>query len=65
MILRETIYFNRQPIGMIRMDSKSGEIDFSPLKGKSPLSDQSWDSVDELKLAVIKAYSYKEEGPPK
>ena len=56
MILAETLYIDRQPIGIVRQDSHSGQIVFSPLEGKSPLPQRRWRSVDELKRAVIRAY---------
>ena len=56
MILAETIFLEGVPVGMLRQDSNSGQINFSPIKGKSPLSDQSWSSVDELKAAITAAY---------
>ncbi len=59
MILAESIFFDQQPVGVIRQDSDSGRIDFSPLRGKSPLPVRSWDSVDQLKRALIKTYQKK------
>lgn len=63
MILTETIFFKGAPIGAVRQCSFTGQIDFSPLKGKSLLADRSWDSVDQLKQAVIKAYSKTKKTP--
>jgi hypothetical protein len=37
MILSETIYIDRQPVGVVRHDSYTGQIKFSPIQGKSPL----------------------------
>ena len=64
MILAETIYVNRQPVGMIRQDSLSGQIGFSPFEGKSSLPQRRWKDVDELKRAVAATYSQsaKDEG---
>ena len=64
MILAETIFLEGVPVGMLRQDSNSGQINFSPIKGKSPSSDQSWSSVDELRAAVTATYSesVKDEG---
>ena len=62
MILSKTFFVDRQPVGMIREDSDTGQVDFSPLKGKSPLPQRQWGDVDELKLAVIAAYQKK--NPP-
>ncbi len=64
MILAETLFIDSQPIGMVRQDSNTGQFNFSPLKGKSPVPDRSWDSVAELKSAVIQAYSHNKDGPP-
>lgn len=63
MIVSETIFVNRQPVGMVRQDSNSGQIDFSPLNGKSLLPQKRWRDMDELKRAIFAAYSYNEDGP--
>ena len=63
MILAESIFVNHQPVGIARMDSNTGQFSFSPLRGKSPLSDKQWRNVDELKQAVIRAYSQTKESP--
>lgn len=63
MILTETIFFKGAPIGVVRQCSLTEQINFSPLKGKSQLTDRSWDSVDQLKQAVIKTYSKKKKTP--
>ena len=62
MILAETIFVNQQPVGMLREDSNSGQIGFSPLKGKSLLPQKRWRDVDELKQAVIQAYQKESPG---
>lgn len=62
MILTETIFVGNAPVGVIRMDTISKQIAFSPIKGKSPLPDREWASVDELKEAVIG--EYENENPP-
>ena len=63
MILSKTIFINCQPVGMVRQDSNSGQIDFSPLNGKSLLPQKRWRDMDELKRAIFAAYSYNEDGP--
>lgn len=63
MTLTETIFFKGAPIGVVRQGSFTGQIDFTPLNGKSRLTDRSWDSVDQLKQAVIKAYSKTKKTP--
>ena len=63
MILAETIFVDRQPVGIVRQDSNTQQIDFSPLKGKSLVTDRSWESIDDLKLAVFAAYSHNKDGP--
>ena len=63
MILAETIFVNQQPVGVVRQDSDSGLIDFSPTDGKSLIQDRNWSNVDELRAAVQKAYSHKEKSP--
>ena len=56
MILVETIFIADAPVGVIRMDTFSKQIAFSPIKGKSRLPDREWTSVDEIKAAVIREY---------
>ena len=63
MILAETIYVDRQPIGMVREDSNTGQLDFSPHEGKSLLPQRQWRDIDELKAAVIKAYAKTKKTP--
>lgn len=62
MILSETLYIDRQPVGMIRQNSNTGQISFSPTDKKSLIQARNWSSIDELKAAVSAAYSHKEEG---
>jgi hypothetical protein len=63
-ILTETIFLGGVPMGVVRQDTNTRQIDFSPLKGKSPLPKRRWSSVDELTAAVIATYSRKEKSPP-
>ena len=65
MILAETIFLEGAPIGVVRQDSNSGLIDFSPIDGKSPLPQRQWKDVDELKLSVTESYRQKSKGSPK
>jgi hypothetical protein len=62
MILNETMYVNRQPVGVVRRDSNSKQIAFSPISGKSLLPVKEWASIDELKKAVRAAYSEQDHG---
>ena len=56
MILSETIFIDRQPVGVVRHDSHTGQVKFSTIQGKSPLPEKRWRSVDELKQALFRAY---------
>ena len=56
MILRETIFVAGQPVGVVCQDDYSGEVAFTPIKGKSRLLEREWTSVDEIKAAVIREY---------
>ena len=62
MILRETIFIDGTPLGVIRRDDYSGEIAFSPHNPPSKLPLREWKSVDELRAAVLEAYT--NENPP-
>ena len=59
MILSETIFINRQPVGVVRHDSNTGQVKFAPIKGTSPLPEKQWRDVDELKQALFQAYREK------
>ena len=59
----ESVHVAGKPVGMIHQDSNTGQFSFSPIRGKSPLSDKQWRNVDELKQAVIRAYSQTKESP--
>ena len=56
MILSETIFIDRQPVGVACHDSLTGQVKFSPIQGKSPLPKKQWRDVDELKQALLRAY---------
>ncbi len=58
-LLAEILRIDRRPVGMIRQDSNSKQIGFSPLRGKLQLPQRRWGHVDELKQAVIQAYQKK------
>ena len=56
MILTETIFLGGAPVGVVLQDTNTRQIAFSPIKGQSPLSAKDWESMDELKVAVLNAY---------
>jgi len=57
MILSETIFIERQPVGVVHHDSYTGQVKFSPTQGTSPLPDKRWRDVDKLKQALFRAYA--------
>ena len=57
MILSETIFIDRQPVGVVCQDSHTGDVKFAPIKGTSPLPEKQWRDVDELKQALYRAYA--------
>lgn len=63
MKLTESLYVDGQPVGMIIQHSQSGAIAFIPKEGIEPLPKRTWRSVDELKAAVIRAYTTKTNRP--
>lgn len=65
MILAETIFVGGAPVGVVRQDTNSRQIVFFPIDGKSPLPNRPWKSVDELRAAVVAAFSKpeKDESP--
>ena len=54
--MTETIYINGEPVGVVRRCNKSNQVAFSPNSPPSKLPDRDWDSIDQLKAAVTKAY---------
>lgn len=63
MILAETIFVSSKPVGVIRQNTNTQQIAFSPIKGQSRLPEREWSSIDDLKAAVIREYT--KENPPK
>jgi hypothetical protein len=61
MHLTETIFIDDKPIGVVRQDSNTREIAFSPIEGQSRLPEREWASIDELKAAVIREYKNENE----
>ena len=59
----ESVHVAGKPVGMIHQDSNTGQLDFSPHEGKSLLPQRQWRDIDELKAAVIKAYSKTKKTP--
>ena len=57
MFLTETIYIKGKPIGVVRRDTTTRLIAFSPNQGHSKLPEREWASIDELKAAVMVAYT--------
>ena len=57
MILAETIFVSSKPVGVVRQDTLTRLIAFSPITGRSRLRDREWTSVDEIKEAVIREYA--------
>lgn len=56
MIVSETIYVDGEPIGVIRQDITTKQIDFSPIKSPSKLPQCDWRGVDQLRVAIDAAY---------
>ena len=56
MILTETIFVASKPVGVVRQDTLTRLVAFSPINGRSRLLDREWESIDELKAAVIREY---------
>jgi hypothetical protein len=62
MKLCESFYVDGRAVGMIVQDSLSLAIAFVPKEGIEALPKRAWRTVDELKAAVIHAYT--NENPP-
>lgn len=65
MMLSETIHVAGKPVGRMIVNTNSHEIAFQAAESPSLLPDKEWDSVDQLKQAVIDTYSHNRDGPLK
>ncbi len=63
MILAETIFVDQRPVGVVRRDSTTRQVAFSPTDGRSLLPERQWRDIDEMKAAVIKAYAKTKKTP--
>ena len=57
MLTSETIYVDGVPVGRIVIETQSQEIAFLPTISPSKLPTQDFSSLDDLRNAVISAYS--------
>ena len=60
MITSESVFADGVPVGRIVIDTNSQEIAFLPTVTPSKLPMRDWESLDELRNAVITAYQYKD-----
>ena len=63
MKITETIHVEGKPVGHLIVNTNSHEIEFQPAEATSLLPDQEWGSVDELRVAVVNAYSKTTKAP--
>ena len=56
MIITETIAVDGSPVGRLIQDTNSQEIAFLPRITPSPAPDRDWESIDQLRSAIITAY---------
>ncbi len=57
----ETIIVNDVPVGRIVVDTNAQRIAFLPAISPSKLPMRDWESIDQLRNAVITAYQGKEQ----
>jgi hypothetical protein len=60
MILTETIFVNKKPVGVVRHCTQSNQFAFSPINGPSLIPAREWPNIDELKQAVFQVYKNDE-----
>ncbi|MFC1702422.1 hypothetical protein ACFL1J_06755 [Pseudomonadota bacterium] len=60
MMTSESIFVNGNLIGRIAIDTNSQEIAFLPAITPSKLPMQDWESIDQLRNAVITTYQNKD-----
>ena len=58
-MLKETVFAKGKPIGVLIVDTFNGQMTFTPAEEPSLLSNRRWKSLDEMRQAVIKAYTVK------
>ena len=56
MMTSETVHADGVPVGRIVVDTNSQEIAFLPLITPSKLPMKDWESINELRNAVVTAY---------
>ena len=59
-MLKETVFANGRPVGVLLVDTFNRQISFHPTESPSLLPDRSWNSLDEMRQAIVEAYSRKE-----
>ena len=62
MMTSETVYVDALPVGKIVIDTNSQEVAFLPTITPSKLPNRDFESIDELRNAVIAAYQDKDHG---
>ena len=60
MILAEAIHVKGKPVGTVRQDTLTRQIAFTAANPPSKLPEREWVCVDELKEAVLAAYSVEQ-----
>lgn len=61
MIVSETLFVDKRPVGRLFMDTLTQDIAFQTMDGSNSFPDRNWSSVDEPRQAVEETYSRKNE----
>lgn len=56
-MLKETVFANGRPVGVLLVDTYNGQLSFHPAESPSLLPDRDWKCLDEMRQMIIKVYS--------
>ncbi|MFC1688209.1 hypothetical protein ACFL07_00940 [Pseudomonadota bacterium] len=62
MMIKETVFVEGQAVGQLLMETNTQAISFHPADDASRPPKRNWESIDELRQAVVEAYGI-DEGP--
>lgn len=63
MIISETVFVNANPVGNIVVDTAGNQIAFMPRQSPSKLPERDWESMEQLRNEVVKAYKRNDSEP--
>ncbi len=62
MMISETLHVEGKSVGRMIVDTNAKEVTFEPNENPTLVPDRNWNGVDELRQAVIQAYTSENPG---